>query len=43
LGGRGGGSKEMAQGGPARIEDLEKVLLEIGARLRDQPPRTPGG
>jgi alanyl-tRNA synthetase len=43
LGGRGGGSKEMAQGGPARIEDLERVLLEVAARLRDQPPRTPGG
>jgi len=43
LGGRGGGSKEMAQGGPARIEDLEQVLLEVAARLRDQQPRTPGG
>jgi len=43
LGGRGGGSKEMAQGGPARIEDLERVLLEVAARLRDQPPRAPGG
>jgi alanyl-tRNA synthetase len=43
LGGRGGGSKEMAQGGPARFEDLEKVLLEVAARLRNQPSRTPGG
>jgi alanyl-tRNA synthetase len=42
LGGRGGGSKEMAQGGPARIENLEKVLLEVGARVREQPPRPPG-
>jgi len=43
LGGRGGGSKEMAQGGPVRIEDLEKVLLEVAGRLGDQSPRTPGG
>jgi alanyl-tRNA synthetase len=34
LGGRGGGSKEMAQGGPARLEELESVLAEIAARLR---------
>jgi len=34
LGGRGGGSKEMAQGGPARLEELESVLTEIAARLR---------
>jgi alanyl-tRNA synthetase len=46
LGGRGGGSKEMAQGGPARLEELESVLAEIAARLRggkdveDQRPST---
>jgi len=40
LGGRGGGSKEMAQGGPAQFQDLEKVLLEISAKLRDQPSST---
>jgi alanyl-tRNA synthetase len=34
LGGRGGGSKEMAQGGPARLEELESVLTEIAASLR---------
>jgi alanyl-tRNA synthetase len=34
LGGRGGGSKDMAQGGPARLEELESVLTEIAARLR---------
>jgi len=43
LGGRGGGSKEMAQGGPERFEELENVLLEVAARLREQPPRTPAG
>jgi alanyl-tRNA synthetase len=34
LGGRGGGSKDMAQGGPARIEGLEATLAEIAVRLR---------
>jgi alanyl-tRNA synthetase len=34
LGGRGGGSKDMAQGGPARIEGLEAVLAELAEQLR---------
>jgi alanyl-tRNA synthetase len=34
LGGRGGGSKDMAQGGPMQIEGLEAALYEIAARLR---------
>ena len=34
LGGRGGGSKDMAQGGPAQIGGLEGVLAELAARLR---------
>lgn len=38
LGGRGGGSKEMAQGGPLRFEELEGVLMEIAARLRGENP-----
>ncbi|HXW92928.1 MAG TPA: DHHA1 domain-containing protein [Terriglobales bacterium] len=38
LGGRGGGSKEMAQGGPVEREQLESVLMEIAARLRGENP-----
>jgi alanyl-tRNA synthetase len=34
LGGRGGGSKDMAQGGPARIEGLETALVELATKLR---------
>jgi len=34
LGGRGGGSKDMAQGGPAKVEGLEDVLNELAAKLR---------
>jgi len=34
LGGRGGGSKDMAQGGPAQTEGLETVLAELAAKLR---------
>jgi alanyl-tRNA synthetase len=34
LGGRGGGSKDMAQGGPAQIEGVDSVLAEIAATLR---------
>ena len=34
LGGRGGGSKDMAQGGPAKTDALEDVLKEIAAKLR---------
>ena len=33
LGGRGGGSKDMAQGGPATVEGLEPVLVELASRL----------
>ncbi|MBZ5572135.1 MAG: alanyl-tRNA editing protein [Acidobacteriia bacterium] len=33
LGGRGGGSKDMAQGGPARTEDLQTALQELAANL----------
>jgi alanyl-tRNA synthetase len=38
LGGRGGGSKDMAQGGPAQVEGVEAALAELAARLREQPP-----
>ena len=37
LGGRGGGSKDMAQGGPTQIEGLEAALAELAARLREHP------
>ena len=37
LGGRGGGSKDMAQGGPTPIEGLEAALAELAARLREHP------
>jgi len=33
LGGRGGGSKDMAQGGPAQVEGMDAALAEIAARL----------
>ena len=33
LGGRGGGSKDMAQGGPANVDGVEATLAEIAARL----------
>ena len=33
LGGRGGGSKDMAQGGPAQIAEMEAALSELAARL----------
>ena len=35
LGGRGGGSKDMAQGGPERLESLPQVLENLAARVRD--------
>jgi alanyl-tRNA synthetase len=35
MGGRGGGSKDMAQGGAPRPEGLEAVLAEAAARLRE--------
>jgi alanyl-tRNA synthetase len=34
LGGRGGGSKDMAQGGPERIEQIEGALGELAEKLR---------
>jgi alanyl-tRNA synthetase len=33
LGGRGGGSKDMAQGGAPKPEGLEAALAEAAARL----------
>jgi len=33
VGGRGGGSKDMSQGGPAKIEAIEVVLNQAAARL----------
>ena len=35
LGGRGGGSKDMAQGGPLQVEGLEAALAELAAKLRE--------
>jgi len=35
LGGRGGGSKDMAQGGPARVEAMESALMQLGGKLRE--------
>ena len=34
LGGRGGGSKDMAQGGPAQVDGLGAALSELAAQLR---------
>jgi alanyl-tRNA synthetase len=34
LGGRGGGSKDMAQGGPSQVEAIEATLSELAERLR---------
>jgi alanyl-tRNA synthetase len=34
LGGRGGGSKDLAQGGPAKVELIEAVLREVADQLR---------
>jgi alanyl-tRNA synthetase len=36
LGGRGGGSRDMAQGGPQRVESIPAVLAEIERKLRQQ-------
>jgi alanyl-tRNA synthetase len=33
LGGRGGGTKDMAQGGPAQAEGLESALKQVAAQL----------
>jgi alanyl-tRNA synthetase len=35
LGGRGGGSKDLAQGGPERIDSLDRVLQALAARVRE--------
>jgi len=35
LGGRGGGSKDLAQGGPERIDSLDRVLEALAARVRE--------
>ena len=37
LGGRGGGSRDMAQGGPSQADAIEATLDEIAARLRTLP------
>jgi alanyl-tRNA synthetase len=37
LGGRGGGSKELAQGGPEKSADIPDVIEELASRLRKQP------
>jgi alanyl-tRNA synthetase len=34
LGGLGGGSKDMSQGGPQRVEELEPVLKQLGESIR---------
>jgi alanyl-tRNA synthetase len=34
LGGRGGGSKDMAQGGPSEVAELETRLNELAGKLR---------
>jgi alanyl-tRNA synthetase len=34
LGGRGGGSKDMAQGGPSQVEGLEGALNDLAGRLQ---------
>ena len=34
LGGRGGGSKDMAQGGPPQVDGIEATLNELAERLR---------
>jgi alanyl-tRNA synthetase len=39
LGGRGGGSKDMAQGGPAQFAGVEAQLNEIAARLSESQER----
>jgi len=40
LGGRGGGSRDMAQGGPADTEKLEAALCELAAKLQAQTAKT---
>jgi len=36
LGGRGGGSKDMAQGGPSQIEGMEGALADLAMRLNSK-------
>jgi alanyl-tRNA synthetase len=36
LGGRGGGSRDMSQGGPSQIAGVEAELNEIAVRLKNQ-------
>ncbi len=40
LGGKGGGSKDFAQGSAPEAAQLEKALAEVGRRLRGFPPRS---
>jgi alanyl-tRNA synthetase len=35
IGGRGGGSKDMAQGGAERIDSLESVMQALAAKFGD--------
>ena len=35
LGGRGGGSQDLAQGGPERIDSLDRVLEALATRVRE--------
>jgi alanyl-tRNA synthetase len=35
LGGRGGGSKDMAQGGPQNVDELGPVLDQLAASIRN--------
>jgi alanyl-tRNA synthetase len=35
LGGRGGGSQDLAQGGPERLDSLDRVLEALAARVRE--------
>jgi alanyl-tRNA synthetase len=34
IGGRGGGTKDMAQGGPAQVDGIEAALNELATQLR---------
>jgi alanyl-tRNA synthetase len=38
LGGRGGGSKDMAQGGPQAADQIEPTLNELAQRLSRAMP-----
>jgi alanyl-tRNA synthetase len=41
LGGRGGGSKDMAQGGPAKTDGVQAALTELAVRLRSEIGQRP--